>query len=337
MPFSVVPGKPAYAPPDSRADSAKREAAIAKIMGGAPEALPVQDPTKVAPEEMSVVAPASPDPSPAKNYSSEGSTDPSASGEAPPSESKPPEQISSQYAQLARKEKAIRDQAREVKSKEDALAAREAAIAEKEKSLEKAMNLDKRLSDDPWSVLQEKGVSYDQLTERALSQPDPESAAYRSEIKSLQEKIAALEGKHEESRRFQETQQQESYKQAVAQIKTEAKQLVYTDPAFETIKATNSVDDVVELIEKTFQQDGVLMSVEEAAKQVEDYLLAEAEKLLRISKIQQKFKPAEQKPAAASQQASPAAPKQVTLTNSMGSVSKMSARERAIRAFANQK
>jgi hypothetical protein len=96
----------------------------------------------------------------------------------------------------------------------------------------------------------------------------------------------------------------------------------------------------VDLIEKTFKEDGILLSVEEAAKEVEDELVSQLSKYAqKIKKLQQKFAPqskaAPQQPVnnkTAGQQQQPGK----TLTNSMGASRPLSTRERAILAFENK-
>jgi hypothetical protein len=116
------------------------------------------------------------------------------------------------------------------------------------------------------------------------------------------------------------------------QIRNDVNMLVKHDPQFETIKATNSIGDVVELIEKTFNEDGVLLTVEEAAQQVESYLVDEAIKLARLAKIQQKLAPAP-KAEASKATGTPEKQSMKTLTNSVNSSRTLSARERAILAM----
>ncbi|MDE2106538.1 MAG: hypothetical protein KGL39_55500, partial [Patescibacteria group bacterium] len=102
-----------------------------------------------------------------------------------------------------------------------------------------------------------------------------------------------------------------------------------------TIRATNSVKDVVDLIEQTFKEEGRVMDVEEAANEVENYLLEEIEKLTRIEKLKKRM---EAKPAATPksdeqtpQKKQPQTMK--TLTNAASSSRQLSAKERAILAF----
>jgi hypothetical protein len=269
-----------------------------------------------------------------QSYTSE-STAPSSE---PTEQSVSSEPLSSQYAILARKEKALRQREQQLKAREEALKSAKPAEelppqTPKSAEFDPSKYVDKeRLAKDPFTVLNEMGLSYEQLTELALNAPKPEQLALMNEINTLKNELKALKGETENTKKTFEESQQQQYKQAVNQIKAEARSLITHDPQFETIKATDSIDDVVELIEQTFKQDGVLLTVEEAARQVEDYLTEEAVKLARLSKIQQKLAP---KPSAPEQKptASPEKQPLKTLTNSVSSSRTLSARERAILAM----
>lgn len=246
------------------------------------------------------------------------------------------EPLSSQYAQLARREKALRAKAQEIRNQEAAFKAQELALKSKELELQSASGLKDRLAKDPLSVLNELGISYEKLTELVLNQPKAEDAA----IAKLQAEIESLKNGQESAKKLFEEQQQKAYQQAVAQIKNEVQRLVERDESFEIIKATNSVGDVVELIEKTFNEDGTLLTVEEAAQAVEEYLESEALRLSRTKKLQSKLEqltktvtaPSAPKQGQASgnvvaKQAAPAK----TLSNSLGvAQKKLSSRDRAI-------
>ena len=206
-----------------------------------------------------------------------------------------------------------------------------------EVKVQAAAALEDRLAKDPLGVLAEKGISYDQLTNLLLSQgqgqpTSPEAAM----IAKLEAKIAQIEEANKQTNTSIEARETQAYNQAVTQIRNDAKSLVTSDPEFETIKATNSINDVVELIELTFKEDGILLTVEEAAREVENHLVEEAMKITRINKIQRRLS----HPAAKAQESKPSqsgsAPKQQqmnTLTNSVGTSKPLTQRQRAIAAF----
>lgn len=347
MSFQIVP-KAAPAPVEggvqaqSQAAAERRAKAIAMISGvEAPrtDTAPAKKPEQEeAPKSAAESAPAT----------IEDSATPETAAAAPAAKVEEP--LSSQYAQLARKEKAIRMQAQQVKAQNDALAAREAAIKAKESEMTGDSYIPKeRLAKDTLKVLQEAGLDYEQITQLMLNGPSPEAQQQASVIAKLEAKIAALEeGQTKVTKNFEDSQRN-AYTQAISQIKTEAKHAVYTNPDYETIKETNSVNDVVDLIVQTFEKGldaerpkGTLLTVDEAAKLVEEHLYEEAFKLTNLKKIQKRL--AESKVAAATPQApagkqaesSKDGVKQVTmktLTNRDGSARKLTSSERAILAF----
>lgn len=251
--------------------------------------------------------------------------------------------LSAQFAKLARQEKQLRMKQQQ---QDQSLRAREAAIAAKEQELtakgqeyspDRFVPRD-RIKQNALEVLAEAGISYDELTQQILNQPqtDPRTNA---EIKALRAELQAIRDDAKKGVEQNTQAQQAQYQQAVKQIETEARQLIKVDPAYEMVKATNSVRDVVELIEQTFQKDGILLSVEEAAQQVEDYLFEEAEKLTKIDKIKKRIaqnasKSEQSTTAQTAQSQGTKQPQPMkTLTNASASTRTLSGRERALLAF----
>ena len=232
-------------------------------------------------------------------------------------------ELSPRYAQLARQEKAIRARAQALKAEQAAVDKAKADLAAREAELTTKYVPKERLSRETLAVLAELGVDYNTLTSQALGEPqDPRDAA----IAELKAELAEVKGKMEQTQKSFQDDKTQSYEQAKAQIKYNVAQLVSKDPNFETIKATDSISDVVDLIEQTFQEGldedhpkGTLLTVEEASQIVEDYLVVEAEKLARLSKIQKRLAPKEPTPPAPStkQDSSQQSQRPPSLTNTM--------------------
>lgn len=260
--------------------------------------------------------------------------------DAPKAEADPT--VSRQFAQLARQEKALRAK---IQQQEQAHKAREAALIAREEALKQqaqapSVDLSKyipkdKLMNDPLSALSEAGTSYDEITQRVINRV-PVDPMVQATVDKLEAKIAALEKNNEEGKKSQVEQQSQQYQAAVKQITAEAKALVTSDPvAYEAIHKTGTVREVVKLIEETYAKDGVLLSVEEAAQEVENYLVEENLKM--YNKIEKIRKRAQQvAPGVASAKTSPAnqsQPQMKTLTNAVASSRQLSARERALLAF----
>lgn len=348
MPIIELKEGPTVLTPPSTSAQDARARAIAKLTQGptppaaakAPNSQehPVANPSKISPEESSVVQ----NPSKIEGKDEQGQKSTSDTADKLEAKADKEEPLSSQFALLARKEKALRAkvQAQDaaIKAREQALLAKEAELKTKEASYSSDFVPKSKLTEDPLSVLAEIGIDYDALTQLVLNRPqmDPTTKAY---LQKLEAQVKAQADVQEKGRLEAAEAQKAQYQQAVNQIRNEAKALVQKDASYETIKETGSVDQVVELIEETFKADGILLTVEEAAQEVENYLVEEALKLSRIEKIRKRLMPKEEpKPEAAQasapekQESQKSQPKP-TLTNSIGVNRTLSPRERAILAF----
>jgi hypothetical protein len=338
-------------------ETASRSKAIEAFMRGtsnasaAPQAAqehPVQNPNQVAPEEMTAVktptqADQNIDSSTTSEVTEAASEVPKAAIEEP--KQKDPE-VEKRFTELARQERILRakaqKQSQELKTREDALKAREDAINAKSQEYDKGYIAKSRFKADPLGALAEAETNYDELTQLLLNQ-QPKDPRVEANISRLEAQIKQLEGKLDESAKNQTQRQADDYKNALKQIERDAINLVKDDPTtYEAIAKTKSISDVVELIEQTYQKDGILLSVEEAAQEVENYLVEEGYKAVTtIDKIkkrlaQQAASTAPAKPVITETQAKPqqTQPAQMkTLTNATSSTRKLSARERALLAF----
>jgi len=205
-----------------------------------------------------------------------------------------------------------------------ALQLKEREIADREKALANAPTKDgseviARLKSDPLSVLQEAGVSYDQLTEAILSNGS------NAEISKLKNEIKALKEGVDNTFKDRDAQQEQ---QALNAMKQEAVALSKEGDAFELVRETNSVPKVVDLIHRTWKETGEILDVEEAMSLVENHLVDEYSKVAKLNKVQSQFvQPAPTLPQ--KQQAR-------TLTNRDTARGPLSRRERALMAFQGQ-
>lgn len=327
------------------AQSARERAIAAVQANGQPAAV---DANNVSPEEVTAVTsskPGTPTSGDAASQTVTSEAQAAKDSEQVPVDTKPAperpkdESLTNQYNILARKERALRakqqaaDQA--MRTREAALAAKEAELAAKDKQYSTEYIPKQRLKQETLNVLAEEGLSYDELTQQILNQ-SPANPQVDAHIKRLEAKIQQMEAKAEESQKNYVTAEQERYKAAVKQISSDVASLVKTDPTFETIRATRSTKDVVDLIEQTFKETGNVLSVEDACTEVENYLVSEALKLTRIEKIRKEL--AKAQPAATAQasqktlQTKQTQPMK-TLTNATDTTRQLSARERALLAF----
>lgn len=314
----------------------------------------VQNQSQVQPEEMRAVKPQQ------KQQVAQQQQEPATSVEASVDEladvpeipaPQPTPQVeetaaSRQFAQLARQTKALRQRQQEqeqaIKAREAQLAEREAQIKAQEAKYTQGYIQQDTLKNDPLRALLDAGVSYEALTEKLLAQSNPMDPRVESQFNQLQSEIQKLRQQNEELVKNNKSAEETQYQAAVKQIKADVTALVKNDPSFEGIKATNSIDDVVDLIERTYKEDGILLSAEEAAQEIEDYLIEEAVKLSRLSKVTKKLQPPSTaaqspKPEQSTQAQAPKQPQPMkTLTNANASTRPLSARERALLAFKGQ-
>ncbi len=250
--------------------------------------------------------------------------------------------LSRQFAQLARQERALRAQKQqwltEMKVKEADLAAK---YATKEPTpapdMSNYISID-QLKQNAWGTLTKAGISYDELTQQAMNY-QPMNPQVQAMLDAQQAKIDRLEALNETSQKTQAERETSNYQAAVRQIETDVVNLVKSDPvAFEAIAKTGkgSIKEVVKLIEETYKQDGILLSAEEAAEEVENYLVEQSYKTIsQIDKIKKRMAQANAstKPTGVKTQAPTQQPQMKTLTNANSSTRKLSARERALLAF----
>lgn len=326
--------------------SSARDRAIAALMGNSPNAKPpVPNASSVSVEEMGALQTS-------QNRQDDTSVTASETVEskptpAPEKQSTEDKGLSSRYAQLARKEAALRKQAQ---AQEQALKAREAEMraaieAEVRSKLEgeyqsKYIPKD-RFAQDAWAALQDAGLNYDEITKLALNPPQELHPTVKAQLQRLEAEIKATREQQETLRKQSEEAQTATYQQAIQQIRSDVSNLVKTSPDdYEAIRAYKQESEVVKLIEDTFNEDHILLTVEEAAAEVEKYLTENLENAFKLKKFQNRFKSesqssAQEASANQKQESSQQQPaeKKPTLTNQVGTQRKLSARERAILAM----
>jgi hypothetical protein len=214
-----------------------------------------------------------------------------------PSEEDP--SLRRQFIQLARQEKALRakaqQQAQQFKVREEALAAKEAALAAKDQTYTQQYISKEELKRDALTKLQEAGVTYDELTQQILNQQnrDPRLDAQMSRLEA---KIQELEAATQRANQASQAKEEDNYQAALKQISVDVRNLVKSDPVtYEAIAKTGRIKAVVDLIERTHKKDGIVLSAEEAAQEVENYLVDQGFKTFtRIDKIKKRLQQAGQ-------------------------------------------
>lgn len=221
--------------------------------------------------------------------------------------------LSPQFAALAKQRRALQVKERELAEREKALQAQPQSGSD---------DLVARLKSEPLRVLQEHGVTYDQLTDAILSNQN----VHNPEIQELKAEIKALKEGVDKSLSDRDAQAEQA---VLAEMRREAVLLAKSGDTYEMVRETNSVPDVIQLIHRTYKQTGEVLDVSEAMQLVEDELINESLKIAKIKKVQSKLSPQPEPQQIQQQQ-----PRQMrTLTNRDSARTPMSRRERAIAAM----
>ena len=223
--------------------------------------------------------------------------------------------IAPQFAALARQKRAL-----QVKERE--LAEREAAL--KSTPDKNGTDLIAQLKSDPLGVLQQAGVSYDDLTQAIMGGNNLQA----SEIRALKAEIEALKSGVDSKFTERDTQAE---KQVLASMSKEAEYLASQGDTYELVRTTKSVPDVIDLIHRTWKKTGEVLDVPEAMKLVEEQLVEEILAVAKTNKLQSKLGAQNSKP-----QAQPQEKQMRTLTNRDGATAQISRRDRAMAAFHGQ-
>lgn len=193
---------------------------------------------------------------------------------APPS-SEPPAaaedpRVVARFKELSKRDKQIRE-------REQALKAKDARIAQLDA-------IDRLAKEDPLALMEQWGVTYEDVTGRILSRfdKDPQLSAVEKEIAALKKAQADKEV----------SEQQVHIERAINGLKHDIRSLVDTGvDDFELIRTESAYEDVYDVIEQHFAQSGELIPIERAAGLVEEYLLGEATRIAKAKKVQALYAP----------------------------------------------
>ena len=204
-----------------------------------------------------------------------------------------PDPFSRRFAQLAREQKKLRQERDEMKRVQQELDARKGTVSSYD-------DLQRLARENPYEVMQKLGLDYEALSRQVLQDGEitPEQKM-AGEMKRLRDEIDAMKAeraelvKQEEAKKYQDT-----YGRFVDEIKS----FVDNTNEFDFVKANNAYHVVAEVMQEHYNSTQDVMSYDDAAKMVEDYYEAEAEKYLAVPKLEQRLKeryaPAKTEPVA---------------------------------------
>lgn len=225
--------------------------------------------------------------------------------------------LSPQFAALAKQRRSLQVKERELQEREKALESRSATDG--------GTDILARIKQEPLSVLMEAGVSYEQLTEAILNgQEDPKVARLQARIDALEKGLDT---------KFTDRDQQ-AKTQVLAEMQREAEKLVADGDAYEMVRTENKVPSAIKLIEKIYDDEGVVLEVSEALDLIENDLIEQTLKRAQLSKMRSRLSPTQETEQTTQQQPRDTGMK--TLTNRDGARPVMDRRSRAIAAALGQ-
>jgi len=185
-----------------------------------------------------------------------------------------------------------------------------------------APDLEHELKSNPLGTLQKLGITYDQLTEAVLQDPQ------NLELEKLRAEIAQIKEGFNQTLAQRDTLAKEQVKREIAM---DAQRLAAEGADYETVRETGSFPLVAEFIEQYFNETGQLMDTAEALELAEKVLFEEkANEFAKLSKVRSKIAP---QPAP---QLQTGQRQMRTLTSRDNATQPLSARQRAIAAFNGQ-
>ncbi len=179
-------------------------------------------------------------------------------------------QLTPQASALARKEQAYRQ-------REQALKQRETDLADKLQKAEQYSQLMQKIQAKDYSAAEQLGIDYEGYTAHQLSKQESESPE-QAAVKALQSEVTSI-------KQEQEAKATREYEATVAEYQTEIANAIASNPEFSSIKELKREDAVLQLILDSWEEDDKMLTVEQAAKDIEDFLVAEATKMAALPKV----------------------------------------------------
>lgn len=204
-----------------------------------------------------------------------------------------PDPFSRRFAQLAREQKKLRQERDEMKRIQQELDARKGTVSSFD-------DLQRLARENPYEVMQKLGLDYEALSHQVLQDGEftPEQKM-AGEMKRLRDEIDAMKAERAEAEKQQEMSR---YKDTYGRFVDEIQSFVDNTNEYDFIKANNGYHVVAEVMQEHYNSTKEVLQYSEAAKLVEDYYEAEAEKYLKVPKLEQRLKsrfaPAQTEPVA---------------------------------------
>lgn len=191
------------------------------------------------------------------------------------------DKFASKFAALSRKEKIIRQREAELTQRLQEL---ENRAKQQDEEFGKWKSVPDRLKKEPLKVLEEAGLTFEELTEMALNDGKPTSDMQQADLeKRLSSKLEELERKLQEKEENEKLSKQEAM---LSEFKRGLENYIDENASnYELVKANDAFELVFDVIEAQAERTGEIMDYKDACDAVEAYLLEEVKQHLSLSKI----------------------------------------------------
>lgn len=198
-----------------------------------------------------------------------------------PEQQSAPDPFSRRFAQLAREQKKLRQERDEMKRIQQDLDSRKDTVT----SFDELRNLAKQ---NPYEVMQKLGLDYEALSQQVLQDGEitPEQRM-AGEMQRLRQEIDQMKAERAEAEKEREVSK---FKDTYGRFVDEIQSFVNNTEEYDFIKANDAYHVVAEVMQEHYNSTKEVLQYEEAAKMVEDYYEAEAEKYLKVPKLEQRLK-----------------------------------------------
>jgi len=183
--------------------------------------------------------------------------------------------LSPKVSALARKEQQQRQ-------REAALREREKALEAKLADAEKFAQLKSKLAAKDYTAVDELGLNYEEFVKHELGKQPVSPEEER--VRKVEQELAAFK-KAQEEKVIQE------YQANQVLWKNEITKVVKDNDEFSTIRELEAEDLVLQHVNESFDEDGVELTVEQAAKEIEEALIERAKKFANLSKFKKSEEP----------------------------------------------
>lgn len=181
--------------------------------------------------------------------------------------------LSPKISALARKEQAQRQKETQLRQREKQLESRLA-------DADKYAQLKAKIASKDYSAAEELGLTYDEYLKYQLDRQNAEDPGEKR-FRKVEDEISQFKKQQEESVVKEYQANQALWKQEISKV-------VSDNEAFSTIKELGAENIVLQHINDSFDEDGIELTTEQAAEEIEKALVERAEKFASISKIKNK-------------------------------------------------